>query len=74
MSVIRLDCRGLCCPEPLMVLKKAVRDAKSGDIVEIFSDDPVSLRDFPAFCKFMSHDLLNMPDIEHPDFFRIRKK
>ena len=42
--------------------------------MEIFSDDPVSLRDFPAFCKFMSHDLLNMPDIEHPDFFRIRKK
>ena len=73
MSVIRLDCRGLCCPEPLIILKKAVRGAKSGDIVE-FSDDPVSLRDFPAFCRFMNHDLLNMPDSTHPNFFRIRKR
>ena len=73
MAVIKLDCSGLFCPEPLILLKKAVREAQVGDIVEIISEDPVSLRDFPAYCKFMKHELLSIPDKEHPNLFRIKK-
>ncbi len=73
MAVIHLDCGGMCCPEPLILLKKAVREAAVGDIVEVISEDPVSLRDFPAFCKFMKHELLAMPDNEHPHLYRIKK-
>lgn len=64
---------GLSCPEPLMMLRKAVREASCGQIIELLSDDPVSLRDVPAFCSFMSHELLSLPDESHPHRFLIRK-
>lgn len=74
MTLKKLDCRGLSCPEPLILLKKLVREGASGDIFEVLSDDPVSLRDFPAYCRFMKHTLLAMPDDEHPHLFRIQKR
>ena len=72
MKKIDLDCSGMSCPEPLILLKKAIRDSTKGDIVEIISDDPVSLRDIPAYCKFMKHELLSMPDDQHPHLFRVK--
>lgn len=63
----------MSCPEPLILLKKAIRDSVEGDIVEVLSDDPVSLRDFPAYCKFMKHELLSMPNEKNPYLFRIKK-
>jgi tRNA 2-thiouridine synthesizing protein A len=73
MKTVKLDCRGMLCPEPLMMLKNAVRPLEKGDRVEILSDDPVSLRDFPAFCKFMNHSMVSMPDDGHPHLFVIEK-
>ncbi|MBQ9221063.1 MAG: sulfurtransferase TusA [Succinivibrio dextrinosolvens] len=74
MDTITLDCRGMKCPEPLTMLRNAVRKANSGQIVELLSDDPVSERDVPAFCKFMKHELLRMPTKEHPYSFLVKKK
>lgn len=73
MNVIRLDCTGMSCPEPLMMLRNAIRKAPQGQIIEILSEDPVSLRDIPAFCNFMHHSLLSMPDANHPHLFVIKK-
>ena len=73
MDVIRLDCSGMSCPEPLMMLRNAIRKAPQGQIIEIISEDPVSLRDIPAFCNFMHHSLLSMPDKDHPHLFVIQK-
>lgn len=64
---------GLSCPEPLMLLRQRVRASKSGDLIELLSDDPVSLRDVPAFCDFMHHTLVSLPDAAHPHRFLIRK-
>lgn len=64
---------GLSCPEPLMLLRKCVRESTSGQLIELLSDDPVSLRDVPAFCSFMSHELISMPDELHPHRFLIKK-
>ena len=74
MDIIKLDCKGMCCPEPLTLLRNAIRKAESGQVVELLSDDPVSLRDVPAFCKFMQHELLRLPDEEHPHSFLVKKK
>lgn len=64
---------GLSCPEPLMLLRKCVRESESGQVIELLSDDPVSLRDVPAFCSFMNHELISMPDEQHPNRFVIKK-
>lgn len=68
-----VDGLGLSCPEPLMLLRKQVRASKSGDLIALLSDDPVSLRDVPAFCDFMHHTLVSLPDAQHPHRFLIRK-
>ncbi|MCR5085222.1 MAG: sulfurtransferase TusA family protein [Succinivibrionaceae bacterium] len=72
--VLELDCRGLSCPEPLMKLRFALKHAESGSLVRFLSDDPVSLRDVPAFCDFVGHHLLALPDDAHPARYLIRKK
>lgn len=74
MDNIKLDCRGLSCPEPLTILRNAVRSANPGQVFELLSDDPVSLRDIPAFCKFMNHTLVSMPDDKNPNLFVVKKK
>lgn len=64
---------GLDCPEPLMMLRKALRSVEPGDIVVLLSDDPVSLRDVPALCEFMNHILLESPTDNNNHRFVIRK-
>lgn len=70
---IVVDGMGLECPEPLMLLRKCVREAKEGQLIALLSEDPVSLRDVPAYCEFMHHTLVSMPSPEHPHRYLIRK-
>lgn len=72
-SITKVDGLGLSCPEPLMLLRKCVKDSPEGQLIALYSDDPVSLRDVPAFCDFMHHKLLSLPDDKHPHRFLIRK-
>ncbi|MBU3070803.1 sulfurtransferase TusA [Aestuariicella sp. G3-2] len=53
-----LDTTGLTCPEPVMLLHKAIRDAKSGEVVKVVATDPSTERDIPKFCQFLGHELL----------------
>ncbi len=71
---IVLEVLGMKCPEPLQVLRNTIREAKAGQIIRLISDDPVSLRDVPAFCNFMQHELLSMPKEKGEFEFVIRKK
>lgn len=73
MEIIELDCRGLSCPEPLTILRNTVRKAEPGQEIHILSDDPVSLRDIPAFCKFMGHTLQAMPCNDNHLFIVLKK-
>lgn len=55
-----LDTQGLFCPEPVMMLHNAVRDAKPGDVIKVLATDPSTERDIPKFCQFLGHELLNV--------------
>lgn len=54
----KLDAVGLICPEPVMLLHNAVRDAETGQVIEVKATDPSTLRDIPKFCEFLGHQLL----------------
>lgn len=73
MEVIKLNCLGLTCPEPLTLLRNTIRHAAPRQIIELLSDDPVSLRDIPAFCKFMHHTLVRQPETPDEFLFIIKK-
>ncbi|CAM3675021.1 sulfurtransferase TusA [Parendozoicomonas haliclonae] len=68
-----LDTTGLTCPEPVMLLHKAVREMSAGDIVEVIATDPSTTRDIPKFCNFLDHELLAQEERDNCYFYHIRK-
>lgn len=67
----RLDARGLRCPEPVMMLHKAVRALGDGQVLEVQATDPSTTRDIPKFCHFLGHALL-LADEPEPGLYRYR--
>ncbi len=53
-----LDATGLICPEPVMMLHNAIRNAKPGDTIKVVATDPSTQRDIPKFCTFLGHKLV----------------
>jgi tRNA 2-thiouridine synthesizing protein A len=68
-----LDASGLLCPEPVMMLHKIMREAVSGNLVEVVATDPSTLRDIPKFCMFLGHELIKQSELDAKYYFYIRK-
>lgn len=64
-----LDAIGLRCPEPVMMVRKTMRDLESGQVLKVIADDPSTTRDIPKFCLFMEHKLLHQPPTEAEPVF-----
>ncbi len=57
-----IDTRGLNCPLPILKAKKALADMVSGQTLKVVSTDSGSLRDFQAFAKQTSNELLSQTE------------
>lgn len=68
-----LDTTGLLCPEPLMLLHKAVRELESGQVIELIATDPSTTRDVPKFCGFLGHKLLSQEQSDETFLYYIEK-
>ena len=68
-----LDARGLYCPEPVMLLHNAVRDAAPGDLIAVRATDPTTRRDIPQFCHFLGHELVEEVEEGEELRFLVRK-
>ena len=68
-----LDASGLLCPEPVMMLHKVMREAVSGNVVEVIATDPSTIRDIPKFCLFLGHELIEQKKTDTHYFYYIRK-
>ena len=57
-----LDTLGLRCPEPVMLVRKTVRNMAEGETLLIIADDPATTRDIPGFCALwnMNYWLLKL--------------
>lgn len=68
-----LNALGLRCPEPVMMVRKTVRQMQPGETLLITADDPSTTRDIPSFCRFMDHTLLASDVAQAPYRYLIRK-
>lgn len=68
-----LDTQGLRCPEPVMMVRKAVRTMQAGERLLVLADDPSTTRDIPGFCQFMEHLLLAQETDHLPYRFLLKK-
>jgi len=53
-----VDARGQSCPGPLVSLAKALKDASSGDLLELLATDPGSKSDVPSWAEISGNELL----------------
>lgn len=72
-KTIKVDARGLYCPEPVMLLHKHIRDIEVGDILDVVATDPSTERDVPKFCRFLQHELLEAREENDEFIYRIKK-
>jgi len=70
----QLDTIGLRCPEPVMMIRKKIRQLSSGETLLITADDTSTTRDIPSFCRFMDHELVTMKIDAKPYSYLIKKQ
>ncbi len=70
MAEIRVDVRGETCPVPLVEMRKAVRQAQPGDVIEIVGTHPASQKEIPMAADALALELLSVEG--EPDNWTIR--
>ena len=74
MTETLLDTKGLNCPLPILKAKRTLNSLPAGALLRVVSTDPVSCRDFPAFCRQTGHELVETGEPEAGVYgFLIRK-
>jgi tRNA 2-thiouridine synthesizing protein A len=68
-----IDARGSFCPGPLMELIRAIKEAKIGDVIEVWSSDSGSQRDIPKWVSKAGHEFLGVIHEQGYDRIRVRK-
>lgn len=68
-----LDARGLNCPLPILRTKKAIAGMQAGEILEVSSTDPGSVKDLDSFCSQTGNELIASDEANGEFHFRIRK-
>ena len=58
-----IDTRGLNCPLPILKAKKALADMESGQVLKVVATDSGSVRDFQAFAKQTSNELVGQETV-----------
>lgn len=69
-----LDTLGLRCPEPIMMIRKTIREIDAGQILHVIADDPATVRDIPGFCRHMEHELIDAKIDNKPYQYWIKKR
>ena len=74
MTETTLNLRGLKCPLPTLRVKKALSQAKSGDVFLVECTDPLAAIDIPNLISQTGDDLESTGKDNKLLTFRIRKK
>lgn len=59
MAEIKVDVRGETCPVPLVEVRKAIKKAAAGDIVEVIGTHPASKKEIPMAANALSIKILS---------------
>ena len=71
---MKIKAGGLLCPEPIMMLHRAMQKVKQGEQIELYATDPSTERDVDRFCDFLGHNLLKKETSTEPFYFLIEKQ
>ena len=69
----KLDARGMNCPLPILKTRKALNLINTGEILEVTSSDPGSVKDMASFCEQTGNRLVASNETESSYVFLIEK-
>src|SRR3954453_3683954 len=58
MTDVKLDCRGLNCPVPIVRISQAIKKMEGSQTLEVEADDPAFGADVDAWVRKMGHELV----------------
>jgi tRNA 2-thiouridine synthesizing protein A len=68
-----VDARGAACPGPLLEAKKGMGKIGVGDVIEVWSSDPVTKSDIGAWAGKVGHEFLGVIEDDGYDRVFIRR-
>ena len=69
-----VDARGSACPGPLLEAKKGIGKVKVGEVLEVYSNDPGTRTDIPAWAEKVGHEFLGAVSADGYDKLYVRRK
>lgn len=57
---IVVDCRGQTCPVPLVEVRKALKKARPGEVIEVVGTHPASKKEIPMAVQALKAELLSV--------------
>jgi len=73
MAQTNLDCRNQNCPVPLVQVRKALKKAAIGDIIEVTGTHSASKKEIPMAVEAQGQELLEVKDQGQEWVIRIKK-
>jgi TusA-related sulfurtransferase len=70
---VKVDCRGETCPVPLVEMRKALRKAAPGDIVEVTGTHAASKKEIPMAVEALGLEVLCVEGTDSDWMVRIRR-
>jgi TusA-related sulfurtransferase len=70
---IKVDCRGETCPVPLVEVRKALRKASPGDVIEVVGTHAASKREIPMAVEALGLTLLSVDGADDDWTIRIQR-
>jgi tRNA 2-thiouridine synthesizing protein A len=64
--------RGLKCPLPALLARKALAALEPGAVLTVLADDPMAAVDIPHMCHGEGHDVQAMSSAEGYQIFALR--
>jgi tRNA 2-thiouridine synthesizing protein A len=68
-----IDARGAACPGPLLEAKKGMGKVAVGDVIELWSSDPVTRSDVQLWATKVGHEFLGTLESDGYDRVFIRR-
>jgi len=68
-----VDARGAACPGPLLEAKKSMGGVAVGDVIELWSTDPVTKTDVAAWAGKVGHEFLGSLEADGYDRVFVRR-
>jgi TusA-related sulfurtransferase len=73
MTEIKVDVRGETCPVPLVEMRKALRKADPGDIIEITGTHPASKKEIPMAAQALDVKIISDEQLENEWKIKLQK-